>query len=214
MNNINLPFDLIYCILLPTNKERVENVKKQCELINNVNVFNSIYIPGVYSLSNFLKQNNKFYWNGWGNGTALNCSLNHYTVIKQAYDSNANSVLVFEDDVTFNTENIDRIQEVMNNIPKNYNLLRFEWVKEFDGYIRKKECGYFTKTKKPSWGTQCYVLDRIGMKFYLDYMEQQLSCADVPLYDVYMYNTIKQYYCNIEICKELDFKSTIQVNGD
>ena len=85
MNKINLPFDYIYCILLPTNTERVENVKKQCELINNINVFNSIYIPNVYSLSNFLKQNDKFHWNGWGNGTALNCMLNHYTVIKQAY---------------------------------------------------------------------------------------------------------------------------------
>ena len=116
MNKINLPFDYIYCILLPSNAERVENVKKQCELLNNVKVFNSIYIPNVYSLSNFLKQNDKFRWNGWGNGTALNCTLNHYTVIKQAYDANAKSVLIFEDDVTFNNENINKINEVMNNI--------------------------------------------------------------------------------------------------
>lgn len=149
MNKINLPFDYIYCILLPTNSERVENVKKQCELLNNVNVFNSIYIPNVYSLSNFLKQNDKFRWNGWGNGTALNCTLNHYTVIKQAYDANAKSVLIFEDDVTFNTENIN---EVMNNIPKNYNILRFEWVKYCGGYIRNKKKRIFYKIKSSFMG--------------------------------------------------------------
>lgn len=209
MNKINLPFDYIYCILLPTNSERVENVKKQCELLNNVNVFNSIYIPNVYSLSNFLKQNDKFRWNGWGNGTALNCTLNHYTVIKQAYDANSKSVLIFEDDVTFNTENINKINEVINNIPKNYNILRFEWVKEFNGYVRKNERGYFIKTNKPSWGTQCYALDRKGMEYYLKYINNMLSVADMPLYESYIYH-LNQYYCNIEICKELNFKSTIQ----
>ena len=209
MNKINLPFDYIYCILLPTNSERVENVKKQCELLNNVNVFNSIYIPNVYSLSNFLKQNDKFRWNGWGNGTALNCTLNHYTVIKQAYDANVKSILVFEDDVTFDIENINKINEVMNNIPKNYNILRFEWVKEYNGYVRKNERGYFIKTNKPSWGTQCYALDRKGMEYYLKYIDNMLSVADMPLYESYIYH-LNQYYCNIEICKELNFKSTIQ----
>ena len=209
MNKINLPFDYIYCILLPTNSERVENVKKQCELLNNVKVFNSIYIPNVYSLSNFLKQNDKFRWNGWGNGTALNCTLNHYTVIKQAYDANAKSVLIFEDDVTFNDENINKINEVMNNIPKNYNILRFEWVKYWGGYIRKEKRGYFTKSNHPSWGTQCYALDKIGIEYYLKYMDNMLSVADMPLYDSYIYH-LNQYYCNIETCKELNFKSTIQ----
>ena len=69
----------------------------------------------------------------------------------------------------------------MNNIPKNYNILRFEWVKYWGGYIRKEKTGYFTKSNRPSWGTQCYALDRIGMEYYLKYMDNMLSVADIPL---------------------------------
>ena len=36
-----------------------------------------------------------------------------------------------------------------------------------------------------------------------------LSVADMPLYDSSIYH-LNQYYCNIEICKELNFKTTRQ----
>lgn len=206
---VSFPFDDIYYLSVPENKERLENIKHNLELIDNIKVFNTIYIPKVYHISWLLKKNNEFKWNGYGSGTALNCALNNYSIIKSCYNNGSNSVMIIEDDVTFDTQNIKIINNVIENIPSDYNLLRFEWNNRWISFDRKPELGYFVKSNKTIYGTQCYVLDRKGMEFYINFMEKQLSCADEPLFRFHE-SGLNQYFCNITICKDLNITSTIQ----
>lgn len=192
---MELPFDKIYVLHLPTDITRVNNVKQLLEKISNITVFNSIYIPKVYNIANLLKNNNMFFWNGLGNGTALACTINHYTIIKQAYEEGSNSILILEDDISYN----DEYFYVFNNLPNDWDCIRFCWVNNIQGniyYPNKYE--YFTKSKLATWGTQCYALNRKGMKYYLDSMNNNFAVADNPLFTL-LYTDLKQYYCNINV---------------
>jgi len=52
------------------------------------------------------------------------CAFNHYSAIKTAYETGANSVLLFEDDVLF-LKNRDTIIKYLDNIPTDWDYLYF-----------------------------------------------------------------------------------------
>lgn len=209
---IKLPFDRTVMLVTPTYKERLNNYYIQASRIYGLEKFNSIYIPKVHTYASILNNAGMFKWNGVGNGTALNCMLNHYTIIKQSYIDGLDSVFIMEDDVQITIDDIT-CMDIISHIPSDYDVLRFDWHKGIYPYIKNPE-NYFTKSYKRVYGTQCYALNRKAMLYYMNYIENNPACADEPLFNITENVDLNQYFCDKEFCEEIEtFCTTIQ-KGD
>ena len=130
---MKLPFDKIYCLHLSEDKERENQIKKQFKFLGITkqvdiwwtckrDISNKIgkMITSLHTkfYNTYSKNNNKLY------GNVFNCSFEHYSIIKQAYMRGFNNILIIEDDVVFNRDK-EKIQYIMNNIPDDYDIIKF-----------------------------------------------------------------------------------------
>ena len=87
MADIFNSFDKIYCINLPTRKDRWQNCLFQFvkyNILNNLEKFDGI----IYNNASFNKKQNAH----------LGCWFSHYTILKHAQAMHYNNILILEDD--------------------------------------------------------------------------------------------------------------------
>jgi len=124
--NIFNSFDKIYCINLPSRKDRWQNCLFQFEkynISNNLEKFDGI----IYNNQLFNKKQN----------ACLGCWFSHYTILKHAKAMNYDKILILEDDFVFNVESEklnDELTCCMNELPQNWDLfyLGAYFVKGYD----------------------------------------------------------------------------------
>ncbi len=209
---IKLPFDRTVMLVTPTYKERLNNYYVQASRIYGLEKFNSIYIPKVHTYASMLNKGGMFEWNCVGNGTALNCMLNHYTIVKQCYIDGLDSVFVMEDDVEIISDDITCI-DIISHLPSDYDIIRFDWHKKTCPYVKNPK-NYFTKSYKNVYGTQCYVLNRTGMLYYINFIENTPAVADHPLFCITENSRVNQYFCDKDFCLENESFDTSIQKGD
>lgn len=126
MADIFNSFDKIYCINLPSRKDRWQNCLLQFakySILNNLEKFDGI----VYNNASFNKKQNAH----------LGCWFSHYTVLKHAQAMHYNKILILEDDFIFNVEPEDlnlKLTNCIKELPQNWDLfyLGAYFVKGYD----------------------------------------------------------------------------------
>ena len=120
-------FDAIYCISLADNISRRDDLKKELKRVGilDSNVFhwkitakNELY---KYIWSNQSLKANRWWFHLIG---SLNCTLEHYAIYKESIALGYKHILILEDDIVF-LKNIKEIEKTINNIPENYDILKF-----------------------------------------------------------------------------------------
>lgn len=156
-------FDAIYCISLADNISRRDDLKKE---LSRVGILNSNIFHWKITVKNELY---KYIWNNpslkankwWFHLTGtLNCTLEHYAVYKECLALGYKRVLILEDDIVF-LKDTKEIQKAIDNIPKNYDILKFN--------------SYFSGTEEE---IQKVINDNKINDYYFDYSSlQQISAA-------------------------------------
>ena len=156
-------FDAIYCISLADNITRRDDLKKE---LSRVGILNSNIFHWKITVKNELY---KYIWNNpslkankwWFHLTGtLNCTLEHYAVYKECLALGYKRVLILEDDVVF-LKDIKEIEKAIDNIPENYDILKFN--------------SYFSGTEEE---IQKVINDNKINDYYFDYSSlQQISAA-------------------------------------
>jgi GR25 family glycosyltransferase involved in LPS biosynthesis len=119
-------FDKIYCINLPSRKDRWQNCLLQFakyNISNNLQKFDGM----IYNNSLFNKKQN----------AQLGCWFSHYNILKHAQALKYNKILILEDDFVFNAEPEDlnlKLTRCINELPQNWDLfyLGAYFVKGYD----------------------------------------------------------------------------------
>ena len=156
-------FDAIYCISLADNISRRDDLKKE---LKRVGILDSKVFHWKITVKNELY---KYIWNNpslkankwWFHLTGtLNCTLEHYAVYKECLALGYKRVLILEDDVVF-LKDIKEIEKAIDNIPENYDILKFN--------------SYFSGTEEE---IQKVINDNKINDYYFDYSSlQQISAA-------------------------------------
>lgn len=201
---MKLPFDKIYCLHLSEDKERENQIKKQFKFLGITkqvdiwwtckrNISNKIgkMITSLHTkfYNKYSKNNNSLY------GNVFNCSFEHYSIIKQAYMRGFNNILIIEDDVVFNKDK-ETIQYIMNNIPDDYDIIKFFNEVTNTSYDDKPVQFINDKTdlKPYKISSLCYAISRNGMKIYIEEMDKNFRIADLILEDLKCDENVN-FYC-------------------
>lgn len=111
------------------------------------------------------------------------CTHNHYSMVKQAYDQGYEYCLIMEDDIRFlNNKNL--WENYLKNIPDNFDILQFGGF-TVDPRIKTymDETKYWIKHNNvPVWNASMYALSRKGMEYYINFINNFFWVADGPLY--------------------------------
>ena len=166
-------------------KNMLKNIIDENQLPSNFNIIYGTPFP----YNNIII--NAFNTTGKGRFTKPNeydCSRNHYSIIKQAYDLGYSHVLVMEDDICF-LNNINLFIKYIENIPNDYDIIQFGGFTAnpaIEKYLEKDLNNiktFWVKHKDVGiWNTSMYMLSRKGMEFYLTFMDKLFWVADGPLY--------------------------------
>ena len=137
-------------------------------------------------------------------GNVFNCSLEHYTIIKQAYLRGFKSILIMEDDIEF-IDNREAIVKMFENLPKDYDLIKF-WsyymaVTDVKPYSGEDDMFYpFINGFDGAYSTVMYALSRKGMERYIELMDKKFSIADEPFIGFMNTKKYKSYVAKYYIC--------------
>lgn len=107
----------------------------------------------------------------------VDCTMNHYTIIRQAYERGFKHIAVIEEDVLFNgVTTKEEFEKLLDEIPSDSDITRLCQSLPYN----KKAKDKFVKGCK-LWGTQFYILNRKGMEYYINEIEKKFTPADFPL---------------------------------
>ena len=183
-------FQHIFMLNLSTRKDRRDLMLKQ---LRDFGLLEDLYTQEELDIRTtvpFLKYNKVMMYvlnqNKLGKLTKPNeydCTHNHYSMIKQAYDQGYEYCLVMEDDIRFLKDHV-AWEEFLKNIPEDFDILQFggftadprikDYMDESKWWIKHPGIGL--------WTTSMYALSRKGMEYYLDFIDKFLWVADGPLY--------------------------------
>lgn len=218
-----IPVDKIYVLHLCECPERLSHFNEEydkMEIENPFEIWWACKHPHTYEIAHYLRSENKFQWNCYGNGNAYNCAREHYSIIKQAYYRGFSTIAIFEDDWTWK-DGKEKIQNFFNQkIKENWDIITFgyyynpSYTNNNDIYdVDEIKINKITEVTNDCWGTPFYMLNRNGMKYYLNYMDNTFATADYPLAVAPRYKYINYYKSNISLFKYVEeIKSEIQ-NG-
>ena len=173
-------FDAIYCISLADNISRRDDLKKE---LSRVGILNSNIFHWKITVKNELY---KYIWNNpslkankwWFHLTGtLNCTLEHYAIYKECLALGYKRVLVLEDDIVF-LKNIKEIQKAIDNIPENYDILKFNSYfsckeEELQKVINSNKINdyYFDYSSLQQISAACYAVSPKAMLVLTKYQE-------------------------------------------
>jgi GR25 family glycosyltransferase involved in LPS biosynthesis len=167
-------FDKIYCINLPSRKDRWQNCSLQFEkynILNNLEKFDGV----IYKNPMFNKKQNAH----------LGCWFSHYKILKHAQAMHYNKILILEDDFVFNIEPEkmnNQLTSCMNELPQNWDLfyLGAYFVK---GYDYQAKINYSNNLYKvnTAFCTHSICYSECGINKMIKYMERAfLYLKDIP----------------------------------
>lgn len=213
------PFDKVYVLHLATRKDRLENIFKQ---FNSVNLPYEIWwttkrpFSTKIALSTFNDTIRDSYYDKVQQrtfdvyGNVFNCTFEHYTIIKQAYERGMNNILICEDDINF-IANEQTLEVFFNNIPADYSCAKF-WGTATNYSVFDKKYLYYNKeftdhyNNNIIFSTLCYALSRKGMEEFIHNVEQMFCAADM----VFTKFDPKYFYIsNMPLAMPMYFKSDI-----
>lgn len=144
------------------------------------------------------------------------CTHNHYSMVRQAYDQGYEYCLIMEDDIRFLNDN-ETWAKYLENIPKDFDILQFGGFTA-DSNIKKYLLNYENDVKDkiffkhwikhadvPVWNASMYALSRKGMEYYLEFIDKFLWVADGPLYSAARdRQDLNTYICSIPLVIQED----------
>ena len=215
-NNKNNKIKNIFFITLYRDKHRIKNVQN---LINKYN---------IKSVSNIIKAidgkkiyNNKDLLSNYFNKRGLKlrpgeigCALSHVMLWKYMLKLNLDYMIVFEDDVQFDKNTLQKLNKFLNNVPSDYDICQIlhhknsKKIRNLKKYNMKNK--YVMKGYSQS-GTVGYVISKKGAKILLKYTNEIDRPIDNLIRKQLRYSRIKTY-CpkNDIIYMPYKFKSTIK----
>lgn len=183
-------FDAIYCISLADNISRRDDLKKE---LSRVGILNSNIFHWKITVKNELY---KYIWNNpslkankwWFHLTGtLNCTLEHYAVYKECLALGYKRVLILEDDVVF-LKDIKEIEKAIDNIPENYDILKFNSYfsgveEEIQKVINDNKINdyYFDYSSLQQISAACYAVSLKAMLILSKYQETFYQPSDAIL---------------------------------
>jgi len=201
---MKLPFDKIYCLHLSEDKDREIQIKKEFRFLGitkQVEIWWTCKRNISNKIGKLLSTLHTAFYNEYseGNdslyGNVFNCSFEHYSIIKQAYLRGFKNILIIEDDILFNRDK-EKIKYILNNIPSDYDIIKF--FNEFTNDLYNNKPIQFINDKtdlKPyTISSLCYAISRNGMKIYIEEMDKKFRIADVIL-DELKNNENINFYC-------------------
>lgn len=156
------------------------------------------------------------------------CALSHLSVIKNFYNSSnySDTLFIFEDDIEYNADYYDKLEEIMNTVPKDWEFLQFGHCWNNCLTMTKVESTkYLFITSNPLCGDS-YAITKQGAKKILDnigiigndaidvIMKNLMNDKKLKLYTVYprVFNQMKAIKKgSIEYNKDIS-DSTLQNN--
>ena len=189
-----LPFEKIYCLNIskaPDRKKYMEIVFRQNNIENNI-IFTEYTDLDFLKYTKHNKEIYKVFYNIFDDNSigidkrrtsinsvinCLSCLLNHYQIIKYNYDIGTNTICVFEDDIAITDKEL--FEYYLNNMPDDWDIIRFG-VADWCNFSKDPNL-YNKKKYKFITGTQCYAMNRNGMKCYIDYINNRIEYADFML---------------------------------
>lgn len=198
---MNIRFDKVYCISYCRNIEKQNNIRK---VMNYLGIDFEFIYGADYSNLKILKHKDFYFDTGGGYRLDFNedfkyythfigASYDHYTAIIHAYESGANSVLIFEDDCLFNND-VEYIKYHLNNYPKDADFVKFGYY-SLDDNKKLTYIDSYNKYYSPSreyktdfLGCQMYgICNRETMQNYIILQSNYFTCSDIMhlrLYDM------------------------------
>lgn len=229
---MKLPFDKCYCLHLTEATERYKNIKNEFERLGiseQIEIWWTVIRPISNEIGNYLTSLHTQGYDDWTTqfnkntyGAIFNISFEFYTIIKQAYLRGFNSILLMEDDLKFN-DDID-LEKIFSNLPDDWDVIRFGYHPKHNK-LMENDIDYINAEKydllKKEWAfptNNMFALNRKGMEFYINYMDEKFEVADYPL--KYMFEPenqkfnkdgkpIKQYVCKTSIISVDNFYTSI-----
>ena len=215
-NKNNNKIKNIFFITLYRDKHRVANVQN---LINKYN---------INSVSNIIKAidgkkiyNNKELLSNYFNKRGLKlkpgeigCALSHVMLWKYMLKLNLEYIIVFEDDVQFDKNTLNKLNDFLNNVPSDYDICQI-----WHHYNFKKDRRNTTSLNKyimngyPQWGTVGYIISNKGATKILNLIMPMYKAID-GLIKKLLYNNKIISYCpkeDIIYYNKFKFKSTIKL---
>lgn len=136
----------------------------------------------------------------------VDCTRNHYAMVKQAYDHGYEYCLILEDDIRFLKDNTVW-ESFLKNVPNDFDILQFGCFTA-DPNIKKYMDASKWWVKHPDiglWTTSMYALSRKGMEYFINFFDKFLWVADGPLYRAPLDRTdLNTYICTIPLVIQED----------
>lgn len=186
MFSFDAHFDKIYCLSLADNLERR---KQALPDFGRIGLLESNFIWKLTVRNPFYKyiwSNPSFRCEKWwiNNDTALNCTLGHYEIMKEALALGYSNILILEDDCRFHNDR-DFVWSVFDNTPENYDICLY------DKFIPVGKGAYLNaiKTMRVNdmffdfscvklWSCACYAVSRKAMETIVAKQERFFQPAD------------------------------------
>ena len=136
------------------------------------------------------------------------CTHNHYSMIKQAYDQGCQYCLIMEDDILF-IKDEKLWEKYLDNIPGDFDILQFGGFTAdklvVEEVLNHKDEYWVKHPHVGIWTTAMYALSRKGMEYYLEFIDKFFWVADGPLYRAPMDNPeLNTYICTIPLVIQED----------
>lgn len=186
-------FDKIYVLTLSHRHDRQAAIMRQLvsvgydsDNIEHLRKLNIVYTTKWKYNHIICNAINKYYRRQcFTKANEYDCTRNHYNIIKSAYDLNYNNILIIEDDMRF--LKLEIFNDFINHFPEDYSMVQcagFSAQKVFQQVNETYKKGlYFIKDMPVNlWTTGMYALSKKGMVHYINFIDNQISVADIPLY--------------------------------
>lgn len=220
MKSLKDYFDKIYVLNYIEGKGRREAMIKQLKhfgLLNDVEFHYGMPFGKIKAMAPKIQEiADKMPYDDLGRITGIGCSFNHYSAIKTAYETGANSVLIIEDDVCLRND-LDLIYEYFDNIPKDWDYLYLlpiisftavnvhdlelfrtsqnKWINLKDFHIGQLHTSKY-RYNHPWVGSGAYAMNRKAMELYIDIFENSLIIINSDMIE-YFYHNISQSPLNM-----------------
>ena len=209
---MKLPVDEIYLLNLCENQDKYERMHKRIDYMGfDVKDFRVVKHPMSQKIVDTMGYDlNKMGYAIW-NGGVFNCTREEYTIIKSAYLNGLNTVAIMEDDCSFFKDK-SVWEEYFNNLPEDWDILRINSLRGRNEEIYTDKVEYWAKQESEIWGTGFYVLNRKGMKYMIDSIDELYQPIDNPI--AFPSDKVNIYIPKIELslCLEDSFASDIRDN--
>lgn len=207
MITLNSYFDKIYCLNLPSEKNRAIDSLARFKAFNITaemvpatpgeilsDIYNSIKISKGESLT-------------IPNANYLGCAISHLEIMKDALDNGYKRILILEDDLLIHKSIEPYFNDVASNqIPNDWDMLYLAWIPLSDdmqywsyNVINDKFISKNVFTAKNLWSAMAYGLSESAMKWILSNYKSNFSVEIDRFYVNNCQNNLKCYGVNPQI---------------